>query len=147
MLRSTEIADALRIVEQAHRPLAFLAESGFLLLYRGRARDALSVFEALTDIAPNDPTPCLGRAEALWRLQEFDAARESMIEARRRPHAGFHTLVYAYALECQFLVDRGMLDEARATLDELAALAPEHVYLEELGALIAAARLAKERVA
>jgi tetratricopeptide (TPR) repeat protein len=143
MIRSTELAERLALAEQGYRPLAFLAEAGFLFCQRGRERDALAIFDALVHLAPNDPVPWLGRSEALARLREFDDARRAAIEARRRRHAALETLIYSYAIECQLLVEARDLDEARCAFEALRALDPEHAYVAELDELLATAALAE----
>src|SRR5262249_49230081 len=84
--------------------LQLLAESAYLWSYNGQHDKAMPIFEALTQLIPDDPVAYLGMAQAHLSRRKFRAADRAAEQAARTSRIDRRTLAFAYKLKGKALL-------------------------------------------
>jgi tetratricopeptide (TPR) repeat protein len=106
-------------------PLHFLGEAGFLLLYLGRPKDALTVFDGLAALVPQDPTPWLGQGDALVEQGRLKPALECYQQAARAERGDARTLASCFRRQGEVQLRLGRAERARQCFEQAVSIDPQ----------------------
>ena len=122
------LADVLGLKQPGNEALQFLAEAAYLWSYRGDFDKAVTIFEAITVLAPDDPVGFLGLAECYLTQRKYREADKSAEAATRTSNIDRRTTALAYKIRGKALMQLNKLKDAQKALQrasEIDAGGPE----------------------
>ncbi len=96
--------------------LRFLSEAAYLWSYRGQYDKAISIFKALTMLAPDAPVGHQGLAEVYITQQKFKEAEKEADLASKAKQSDRRTTAFAYKLRGRAQIQMNKLKDAEKSL-------------------------------